>query len=328
MTFQTRKPTGKPSWPIMLIAGAEKAGKSYSAALASTSDLIGNTYWISYGEDLPDELGAIPGARFEIVLHDGTYRGVLNALTEATRQPMVDGKPNLIVLDSGGRIWGLLSDMANEEAIIRERKKAARFKRPAPDDEEVRISMDLWNVAADRWKHIMDVLRDHQGPSIITARLDVVTVMDADGKPTKEKDVKVQAHKSLPFDAGVVIHMRSRGETWLTGLRSVSFPLAKPRAMPDFTVDDLWRKLGLAAPEATTDRHHSDQGGAASVAAEDQLVADRQRLLDRLRGASSDPGRIANQWRRDYSEDIRETTDLDSLAALVATYESEKETAE
>ena len=37
MTLITRKPTGKPPWPIMLIAGVEKSGKTYSAAQASAS---------------------------------------------------------------------------------------------------------------------------------------------------------------------------------------------------------------------------------------------------------------------------------------------------
>lgn len=72
MTFQTRKPTGKPSWPLLLAAGGEGTGKSYLAAEASASDLIGKTYWLGYGEQDPDDYGNIPGADFDIVEHDGT----------------------------------------------------------------------------------------------------------------------------------------------------------------------------------------------------------------------------------------------------------------
>ena len=53
--LRTRRPSGKPSWPIVLIAGAEKAGKSWACAAASGSDLIGRTLWIGLGEDDPDE---------------------------------------------------------------------------------------------------------------------------------------------------------------------------------------------------------------------------------------------------------------------------------
>ena len=41
----TRKPSGLPSWPVILLAGREKTGKSYHAALASSSALIGRTFW-------------------------------------------------------------------------------------------------------------------------------------------------------------------------------------------------------------------------------------------------------------------------------------------
>lgn len=75
MTLKTRQPTGKPSWPILLLAGREKAGKSWAAVAASASDLIGRTLYIGIGEDDPDEYALIPGASFEIVEHDGTYPG-------------------------------------------------------------------------------------------------------------------------------------------------------------------------------------------------------------------------------------------------------------
>ena len=79
MTLQTRKPTGIPSWPIVLLTGVEKSGKTYAAAAASASEMVGRTLWLGIGEDDPDEYGAIPGTRFEIVVHDGTYRSILAA---------------------------------------------------------------------------------------------------------------------------------------------------------------------------------------------------------------------------------------------------------
>jgi hypothetical protein len=289
--LKTRPPTGKPPWPILLIAGVEKAGKSYSAAEASASDLIGRTFWISCGEDDPDEYGAIPGARFEIVEHDGSYRSMLAAITAAAAQPATNGKPNLLVLDSGGRAWALLSGMAQHEANQRAAAKAARFKNPVADD-DARISMDLWNLANQRWDHILDALREHQGPTIITARLELTTVMNDKGEPTKEKVQKVQAQKGLPFDAGVIVEMRARNDVYLTGARSLKLSIEKDIRLPKFTVHELWERLGLAEESGT--RAHT------SMDAADKPAADADLAREELRRVAEDNGwalaDIAAQW--------------------------------
>lgn len=242
----TRRPTGKPPWPIVLLAGVEKAGKSYAAALASGSDLIGRALWISVGEDDPDEYGKVPGADFEIVPHDGTYRDLLDAVLWAVEQPRVDGKPTLIIVDSMGRAWDLLSDMAQSEANKRRGGNG-----------EARIASDLWNLAGQRWSHILDALRSHDGPVIVTARLERQTVFTEDGNPTKDKQNKVKAQKGLPFDVGVVVEMRARGEVYVTGARSLEQMPATDQSLPSFTVDELWRRMGLAEEDATAPRQHT-----------------------------------------------------------------------
>ena len=118
MSLKTRKPTGLAPWPITLVAGAEKAGKSWSAAEASGSDLIGRTLWIGIGEDDPDEYALIPGANFEIVEHAGTYRSILDELTNAVAEPQGD-KPTLIVVDSMTRLWDLIVSDVQEIANLR-----------------------------------------------------------------------------------------------------------------------------------------------------------------------------------------------------------------
>lgn len=258
MNIQTRKPTGKPPWPIVLLAGAEKAGKSYAAAAASASDLVGRTFWIGVGEDDPDEYGSIEGARFEIVQHDGTYQGILGAVRAATAQP-AEGAPNLIVIDSATRLWEMLSD---EAQILANRRR----KNNNPDQDSP-ISMDLWNRAADRWHTVMDTVRSHNGPTLITARLDVVTVLDDNGKPTKEKTSKIKSQKTLPFDVGVIVEMPARGETYITGARSLKFdvPVGVRKPIKDFTVHGLLTQLGLAEAGATAPRQHSGVDAAASA---------------------------------------------------------------
>lgn len=330
MTLQTRKPTGKPAWPILLIAGAEKAGKSWACAAASGSDLIGRTLWVGVGEDDPDEYGAVPGARFEIVDHDGTYRGILRALTDAAAEK--GDKPNLIVLDSATRLWDLLSDMGQAEANQRAVEKARKQNRPAPK-EEARIDMDLWNLAKSRWQHILDTLRSHQGPSIVTARLETVTAME-DGQPVKGSGgkvlsvTKIKAEKGLAYDVGAIVELPERGKAYLTGVRSVRLAAQSEarRELKNFTVDKLWRDLGLAEKDATTAREFHSSDGQQSVDAEEELVAHRQRLLGKLRELAN-PTEVAAHWQKTHGHKISETTDLDSLAALVATYEGAKEKA-
>lgn len=267
MALKTRKPTGKPPWPIVLIAGVQKAGKSYAAAQASASDLIGRTLYIPVGEDDPDELGAIDGARFEIVMHDGTYRGIYTALAEAVEELAGEKKPGLIVIDSGTRLWNLLSDEVQATANDRAARKAKRNGRAAPT-EDVQPSMDLWNRAKNRWEAVIDLLRDHRGPSIITARLERVAVMQ-DGAPNGEHEWKVQAHKSLPWDVGAIVQMPDIGQAYLTGVRSLRVQGATKalRPFPDFTMDALWREMGLA--DGATERSHTGLSATRSVAADE-----------------------------------------------------------
>src|SRR3954471_14551211 len=116
MALQTRKPTCLPSWPITLLSGLHKTGKTYTAAQASASDMIGRTFWIGCGEDDPDEYGAMPRVRFVIVTHDGTHKGMLAAIRAAVAKTPEGGAPNLIVLDSATRWWDMLSKQAQEAA--------------------------------------------------------------------------------------------------------------------------------------------------------------------------------------------------------------------
>jgi hypothetical protein len=266
MPLTTRKPTGKPSWPILLLAGREKAGKTWAALSASTSPLIGRTLYIGIGEDDPDEYSLIPGVEFEIVVHDGTFPGILQAVRDAVTEPMGD-TPTLIVVDSMTRLWNLIGDNMQEVA-----NKRAKGRRNANGD--FTISADLWNTAASQWQDVMDTLRLHQGPVIVTARLDQVAVME-NGQPTAAKEWKVQAHKSLVFDAAAIIEMRERGQFLITGVKSARVQLDKPKSFPDFTVEALWDRLGLS--DGTGDRTHAtvhaDRTGAEPNAGRDRIQA-------------------------------------------------------
>ncbi|MEB4614033.1 AAA family ATPase [Leucobacter sp. M11] len=252
----TRKPTGLPSWPVLLLAGREKTGKSYQAAAASASELVGRTFWVGFGEKDPDEYGAIPGARFEIVDHNGTLADMAAAIRWAAVQPAEDGKPNLLVLDSATLVWDTLKDKATFLAT----------KRGSTDrNGEVVVGMDLWNKVNQEWAGVLTAVRSHKGPVILTARLDTVAVIGANGKPTTAKTEKVKGQRSLAYDVDAIVEMPERGIATLTGARSVIHKLPARTDLPEFDkggVDWLWRKLGL-------DRHQVAQPTYTDAVTED-----------------------------------------------------------
>ncbi len=247
---QTRRPTGMPTWPLLLLAGREKAGKSYQAAKASASDLIGRTLWIGFGEKDPDEYGAIPGADFEIVPHDGTLSDALEAVRWAVSEPRVDGKPTLIVFDSATVYWETLRDKATWMAMQRGSINS-KTKEPI-------VGTDLWNSVTQDWNLVVRALKKHDGPTIITARLDTVTVMDDAGKPTKNREEKIKSQKALPYDVDAIIEMPERGTATLSGVRSVIYTIPERTTIEKFDekgIDWLWRALGLDKAQTSAATH-------------------------------------------------------------------------
>jgi hypothetical protein len=288
VSLQTRRPTGRPSWPIVLLAGREGAGKSWAAASTSASPMIGRTLWVSIGEDDPDEYGIIPGADFEIVEHDGSYRGELQAIRDAVAEPAGE-LPTLLVIDSMTRLWNQLSD--NAQVIANTRRKG---RKTASDDYS--ITPDLWGVAAGQWQDVMDAVRAHRGPVLLTARLDEVMVME-NGQPTSQKTWKVQGHKSLSYDVGVVVEMRERGAFLITKARSARMSIEKPLLAPGFTVQTLWNQLGIESGEDTGERSHQ-----AAVTDPDETPAE-------VAQQESEP-------TRDWEKEMGTVTDKQALRAL------------
>ena len=323
MTLQTRKPTGKPVWPMVLIAGREKAGKTYTAAQASCSEHIGRTFWLAFGEDDPDEYGAMPGARIEIVDHDGSPSGLLAAIRAASAEPMTDGKPNVIVLDSGTRLWNALSDLAQLEADQRAKSKAERYGRKAAPDGESDISMDLWNRAKTRHARIAKALHDHHGPVIITARMEQVAVIDKAGKPTAEKDWKIQTEKTLPYDVGAIVRIPERGTFQLQGVRSLRLSVGEQaQTVPDFSMEQLWERMGCFDGQTA-------QRQQTTVMAED-VEAERMKILAELSALYDTDDRwqaIDEWWHGKHGTHLTESDDLPGLRDLASKAREQKASA-
>lgn len=278
--FTTHRPSGKPSWPLILLAGAEKTGKSWEAARFSGSDLIGRTFWFQLGETTAEEYGNVPGADYEIVDYDGSYQELCAAAEQYVAEPVTDGKPNMIVIDSATILWDMLS-AEQQELALRRRKPGVNG--------EAKITMDQWNAAKDRWGRFLNILRRNNGPVVLITRMDVVTLVDESGQPTKMKDWKIKAEKNLPYDVGLVVSMPARGEAYLSGLQSTRLLLedGEKRRLDGFSLDRLMREMGLAEDGATVPRQYT-----ATRPDADEAMADAGPQRPAQRGS----GRSENEW--------------------------------
>ena len=220
--LRTRRPTGIVPWPLILIEGGEKAGKSWSAAELSASERVGQTYWIDLGEGSADEYGAVPGARYLIVEHDGTYGQILGQVeavrAEAARAAAAGEPPVVLVIDSMTAEWDLLKGIADAKA----RQRLARKGRRIDPDAEPQISMDLWNEINGKHRKLMSLLMTFPGIVVMTARGKEVAALDSGGRPVEgSKEYKVEAQKSLAFDATVWVRVSRDHPPLVVGARSV-----------------------------------------------------------------------------------------------------------
>src|SRR3712207_4856640 len=146
--LKTRQPTGRVPWPCILLEGEEKAGKSWALAQFSSSDKIGALYWIDLNEGAGDEYGAVPGANYQIIEHDGSSAAVLAAVqavkAQARRAADAGEPPVVLGIDTGSAIWDGLKDWASERAARAARKRELLKSDP---NAENTISQKLGNEA-------------------------------------------------------------------------------------------------------------------------------------------------------------------------------------
>ncbi|QBJ00889.1 DNA recombinase [Mycobacterium phage Henu3 PeY-2017] len=243
MTLKTRPPTGAVPWPLILVEGGEKAGKSWAAAVLSSSDRVGRTLWIDWAEGAADEYGAIPGARYEVIEHDGTWTSIMEqvraARDEAQRAIDAGEKPVVLVIDSMTAEWDDLKEWVDTKARRRESNRKKLEKDP---EAEIQITTDLWNLATARHKELMRVLMRFPGIVVMIARGADQVAME-NGKPTSQRTWKVEGQKNLAFDASVWVRLNRGEHPQIIGARSVHAGIIpgedKPRRVPDLTLEQL-----------------------------------------------------------------------------------------
>ena len=223
MPLQTRRPTGRPAYPLILVEGEEKAGKTYASLSLSADPRVGRTFVFDLGDGTADEYAAL--GPYEIVETDGTFRGLVEGLRAAAAEPMVDGRPNVIVLDSGTQLWESLKSWADARA---RRSHKAKKKLAEDPDAEIDTSMNLWNDAKGRWAEAIQILRTFPGIGIVTAQGREVSKVQNGAPVAGQTEWSVAIEKSTPAVATAWVRItRDPRRIRLVGLRSLSVDVGR-----------------------------------------------------------------------------------------------------
>jgi hypothetical protein len=238
MALQTRKPTGAVPWPLILIEGGEKAGKSYACAVLSASPKVGRTLWLDLNEGAADEYGAVKGARYEVIEHDGSWPSIIGQVTdakaEARRAADAGEPPVVLVIDSLTAEWDMLKDWASHRAKGTDSNQKKLQRDP---NAEISVSMNFWNDAAGRHRKLMTMLMTFPGIVVVTARGKDVAALDEKGKPVEgTKEYRVEGHKNLAFDCSCWVRVYRDQQPIIVGARSVHAGIRpgkdKPKPLP------------------------------------------------------------------------------------------------
>lgn len=240
MTLKTREPTGRAGWPKILVEGSDKAGKSWSLATLSASPKVGRTVVLALGEDETrwDEYGKIPGARFKIIVHDGTWASIIGAVEdakeEAARARDAGELPFVLGIDTMTAMWEGLKDWATHRARNSKKNRALLAQDP---DAEIDVTMNYWNDARSRHRALMRHLLTFPGIVVLIARGGEVAQV-RNGQPVMgQKTWSVEGERNLPFDVSVHVRLSREARPLLVSASGIHCQIRPgidpPRRLPD-----------------------------------------------------------------------------------------------
>ena len=318
--LRLRAPTGVAAYPVVLVEGEEKGGKTYLLAQFSASTRVGATFAFDLaGDGTLDEYG--PLGPYRIVETNGTFGDFYHQLKLAASVPAADpGRPNVIAVDSMTSLWALICEWLDGKARAREKNRKLLERDP---DAEIQITNDLWNLGKDRWRDVMNVLMAYPGIVVLTARGKEVAVVDAQGQPTRERTWRVEAEKTLTWDCSAWVRVERGHPPRLNAVRSLAVDLPVqgmqlPRAN---ALEHLVFEILGAGAEFGTRTSAAPEVGIASTDAKKRLLA-----FLAAQGVNEELAvqRAGHAWRMAGLTDRAEVTNAEYAEVLrVVTRESE-----
>lgn len=245
-TLRTRRPTCRASWPLILLAGEAKTGKTWSAVEFTGDPRVGRSFMLDLGEGSADEYGAVPGADYEIIDHDGTWVdiiGQVEAVRDVARSELAAGNPPVcLIVDSMTAEWGMLTAWTDARARRSRSNKALLAEDP---DAEIDITSNYWNDANSRHNRLMNILKTFPGIVVMTTLETEKTQFGPNGRPIAgaPKVARPDGQKRLTADATVWVRLSLDAAPTIVGIRSLKHNITPgkdhPEPWPDFTLSKL-----------------------------------------------------------------------------------------
>lgn len=311
--LMTRRPTGKVAFPLILVEGQEKCGKTFSALSLSASPKVGRTFVLELDEPTADEYSVL--GDFEILEHNGTFTSILGQLQAAAAVPMEDGKPNVIVLDTGTALWNLLKRWAEQRA---RNSRLGQRKLQEDPDAEIDVSMNLWNDATDRWYEVINLLRSFPGIGVMVAR-SKETAKVVNGNPVASQvEYKIEAQKSVANEVSATVRMERPHTARLVSVRSLHVDVP-PRGLelnPENPLEHLVFNVLGAGGDFQVSSAVNGTVGMPVATAKTRLVTIFERVVDKAAATKE----AAALWKKSAPKQVEEISDEQwkALAGLAA----------
>jgi hypothetical protein len=337
MSLNTRPPTGQVPYPVVLLEGEEKSGKTWAALTLSASKRVGATYVLDLGEGSADEYGAIPGVSYDVLVHDGTYAHILEQVEavrdEAQRAKDAGEPPVVLVIDTMTALWDGLKDWVSERA----RSKPSNQKKLAADPAaELDVSRNLWNDAASRHTRVLNILLRFPGIVVMIAKGKEVSSTDpSTGQPFRDgrKEYRVEGQKGLAYSATAWVRMYRTSQPVVVGARSVHAGIVPGKDDPQPITNEpenlldwlIFEALRVDPDQAHVRDMQTVTGGALTpdeagsdpdLNDERRITATKKLIVKEGQRLGLDLDALKAKYAEQHDGATLEAADLDALAAF------------
>lgn len=320
-------PSGAPSWPRVLLSGPPGSWKSGTAALLSADPRITGMHWLEIGdgENTADEYGAIPGVKYSIIDHDGSFLDIYNQVAAhyyLALEAEERGEVIALVMDSASGLNDMLTEMGDTKA--REKKIDQSSKRDARAtfwsvEYDATITPELRALIKKRDKQLWRIVHNWPGPVVLLSAERMAAVFE-NGQPNGKQDWWLECRKDLPSKVTAHVRLAGSDPATVVKLRSAK-QMIRSDAQTPFTVDrfavaDLvfdWVGCEAGVSRAPMDREYD-----ATAPMPDEVQ------VDRVGNIQPRPGQSEHELKRRIAEQRRlianllEAQDVDA-AAIAAT---------